>query len=776
MSSDSEDDIPLSKRIKTIATEAQPSVSSEAKPKESTQTVKAAAMESDEDDDVPLSQRAEQLKSGKNLLSSKKPSNEPKSNGTVVKPTEKKIQKEAVKPAAVKKASGEVKAKPKPAPVRPRRDSDDVPLAVKAREMRKKAEKTEVVKPKPEKKEDSNGNEEDEEGDGKEWWQEEYQAQDNTVKWTTLEHYGVCFPPDYVPHKVPLVYAGQELVLEPEAEEVAGFFGALIQTDHAQNEIFVKNFFEDFKSVLRDCGSRYAGLIKDFSKCDFTLMFEHFERLKEKRKAMTKEDKAKAKAERQALIDRFGFALVDGRKERIGNFMVEPPGLFRGRGKHPKAGKLKLRVRPEQITINIGKDAQVPLPPQGHRWGSVQHDNTVTWLATWVENINRAQKYVFLAPESSLKGRSDMEKFEKARKLKSHVKHIRKVNAEELRSKEMLVRQRATALWLIDHLALRAGNEKGDDEADTVGCCSLRCEHVRREEPNILVFDFLGKDSIRYYNEVPVDPIIYKNIGIFMRPPKTPGDLIFDRLTTSDLNKYLSSLMPGLTAKVFRTYNASFTFQEELAKTPAEGDVAEKVLAYNRANRQVAILCNHQKSVSKTHGQSMENMRRRLQKIKYQRHLVKKDLKELMSTKELKSEIPEALEAESDLDEETMLSIQTELDEKAAERVAKKLAEAGEDAAAKPPPKSPKKRNLSKESLQKSLARLTSSLNAAKLQLIDKDENKTTALSTSKTNYIDPRITVAWCGGHEVPVEKLFPQTLRKKFQWAMNTPKDWQF
>ena len=94
----------------------------------------------------------------------------------------------------------------------------------------------------------------------------------------------------------------------------------------------------------------------------------------------------------------------------------------------------------------------------------------------------------------------------------------------------MFIRQRATALHLIDRLALRAGNEKGDDEADTVGCCSLRFEHVTLEPPNKVIFDFLGKDSIRYYNEVEVDLQVFKNLKIFKRPPKDEGDLLFDRL------------------------------------------------------------------------------------------------------------------------------------------------------------------------------------------------------------------------------------------------------
>ena len=46
---------------------------------------------------------------------------------------------------------------------------------------------------------------------------------------------------------------------------------------------------------------------------------------------------------------------MDNHKERIGNFRIEPPGLFRGRGDHPKMGMLKRRIRPEDIIINCSK-------------------------------------------------------------------------------------------------------------------------------------------------------------------------------------------------------------------------------------------------------------------------------------------------------------------------------------------------------------------------------------------------------------------------------------
>jgi DNA topoisomerase-1 len=67
------------------------------------------------------------------------------------------------------------------------------------------------------------------------------------------------------------------------------------------------------------------------------------------------------------------------------------------------------------------------------------------------------------------------------------------------------------ATYLIDILALRVGNEKGEDEADTVGCCSLRVEHIQlNSETTEVTFDFLGKDSMRYLNTVKVDEVVFK--------------------------------------------------------------------------------------------------------------------------------------------------------------------------------------------------------------------------------------------------------------------------
>ncbi|KAI0244736.1 DNA topoisomerase 1 [Massospora cicadina] len=645
--------------------------------------------------------------------------------------------------------------------------------------------KSEIKKTSEEMEEDVEENEE------YQWWLQE--KEDDSIKWETLEHNGVLFPPDYVPHGIKMKYDGKPVALPPAAEEVAGFYAALLESDHAVNPIFQKNFFKDFLKVLKQCKADTP--IKEFSRCDFQPMFEYFQAEKEKKKAMTKEEKLELKREKEAIEAKYGIALLDGRKEKVGNFRIEPPGLFRGRGEHPRTGCLKARVLPEQITINIGKGAQVPPPPPGHKWGKVVHDNRVTWLATWKENVNNQIKYVMFGATSSLKGLSDMKKFDKARELKTCVKSIRKTYLHELRDSNMRIRQRATAMYLIDRLALRAGNEKGEDEADTVGCCSLRYEHVTLVPPNTLHFDFLGKDSIRYVNDVEVITQVFKNIKLFKKAPKKEGDLIFHKLTTASLNKYLSSLMSGLTAKVFRTYNASYTFQEELEKTPADASVHEKILAYNRANRQVAILCNHQRSVSKGFEGQMMRIDDRIRALRYQRMRIRKQL--LLLLPKLAKQQPELLEPEEDLTDEWCLEHIRDLMAKERQRAEAKFEKenlALKEQQEKPQPQSvlaerfaliqaeeealckeiktgkvqPPKSTTTPEKQAAKLEKIDERIKVSLTSKIDKDENKTTALGTSKINYIDPRISAAWCDRFEVPLDKIFNRTLREKFKWAM--------
>ena len=65
--------------------------------------------------------------------------------------------------------------------------------------------------------------------------------------------------------------------------------------------------------------------------------------------------------------------------------------------------------------------------------------------------------------------------------------------------------------------------------------------------------------------------------------------------------------------------------------------------------------------------------------------------------------------------------------------------------------------------------RLLEQLNKLEMMRTDKDENKQIALGTSKLNYLDPRISVAWCKKYEVPIEMVYNKTQREKFRWAID-------
>ncbi|KAK2463248.1 hypothetical protein APHAL10511_004903 [Amanita phalloides] len=831
-SSLSDDDMPLSQATRT------PSTSQTLKRKKT-------ASESSSDDDVPLASSPVKKAPPKRVNGTAKSRmakvedsdsddapvhlngsrKRASTNGKARKPPKKKVKEETPssddeKPPAPKKAPRSHKRKlkaededekdqPKKSKFQPRSkkvkqeevSDTETPQPMKRSNKSLKSEENVSSQPKGKKKEEK----EEEEEEVYRWWSSENPNGDGSIKWQTLEHNGVIFPPPYepLPSHVKMKYDGKEVDLPPASEEVAGFFAAMLETDHAKDVTFQKNFFEDWKKVLKEHPPRNKIRITDFDSCDFRPMFDYIEAEKAKKKALSAAEKKALKKTKDEMEAKYMTCLLDGRKEKVGNFRVEPPGLFRGRGEHPKKGALKLRVRPEDIIINIGAGAPVPIPNAPGQWKGIIHDNTVTWLANWIENVNGNHKYVFLAAGSTLKGQSDMQKFEKARELKDYVDRIRQNYTRDLKSKVMAERQRATAMYFIDKLALRAGNEKGEDEADTVGCCSLRCEHVTLEAPDYIVFDFLGKDSIRYYNRVQVDAQIFKNVRIF-KENKNEDDNLFDRVTTSSLNKHLNSEMKGLTAKVFRTFNASITFQRLLddEKDKLEGaSLQEKLNAYNKANRWVAILCNHQRSVPKTHDQTMEKMRNKHRAFKYERM----KLRHVLFAIEAKFKKKEKYaDDESDLDDDWIEQYEEELKAKELEKAEKKFAKENEKLVEEG--KSPNKESVLKErieaieedfkrlakergtgkaalkrdkpveKIEEGIEKITEKIKAFKLQMVDRDAGKEVALGTSKINYLDPRITAAWCKLHDVPIERIFSKTLLNKFPWAMEADTEWKF
>jgi DNA topoisomerase I len=280
------------------------------------------------------------------------------------------------------------------------------------------------------------------------------------------------------------------------------------------------------------------------------------------------------------------------------------------------------------------------------------------------------------------------------------------------------------------------------------------------------------------------------------------------------LNKHLGELMSGLSAKVFRTYNASWTFQDQLRKlTPADGSVVDKFAAYTEANRQVAILCNHKRSIPKTHDAAIERLEEQVKALKYQKMRIRKQM--IALDPKLKKKKPELLDYESDIDDKWIRQHQRDLVQKQRESIRKKFEKENEKRAKedeKPLPETELQARLkvadtlaqeferenktgtveptSNQTIEKceaALKKLDEKIYTVQSQREIRDLNKETALGTSKLNYIDPRITIfhvglmigltwAWAKKHGVPVEKLFTKTHREKFKWAADVDDDWEF
>jgi DNA topoisomerase-1 len=134
----------------------------------------------------------------------------------------------------------------------------------------------------------------------------------------------------------------------------------------------------------------------------------------------------------------YQICYIDGKPEKVSNYCIEPPGLFRGRGEHPSIGRVKHRVVPEYATINIGYDDPIPpCPISGHSWKGVINNTEATWLCHFKDEKNtysKSKKYLFLAAESDLKAMNDKKKYERARRLKDIIDDVRALYNKKMSS------------------------------------------------------------------------------------------------------------------------------------------------------------------------------------------------------------------------------------------------------------------------------------------------------------------------------------------------------
>jgi DNA topoisomerase I len=463
------------------------------------------------------------------------------------------------------------------------------------------------------------------------WW-EKGCVLNQTKKWESLSHNGPYLPSvkvEYQPHHVPLRYDGKKVKLEPEEEKVATFYAQRIYAEKYGNvalkfvgdPTFDANYFADFRTYLTP---EHKQLIRDFSKVNFDDIVEYLRQKKETKESDEQKKIKKKAAEKNK--NNHGFAMVNGVKEKVANFTVEPAAIFYGRGVQKNRGKIKKDVQPEDVTINIDLNAPVPELPEGRKWGKVTHDDTVEWLAKWIENIGGKNKYTRLDNEGQMKGQNDFFKYEKARKLNTYLDLVRRKYESDITSNDQKLAQLSTVIYFIDRHGIRVGTEEG---GDTVGASTLLVGNINLDTPDRVVFDFLGKDSIRYYKEIDVSNDIYTNLKRFVKGKKEDA-LLFDKITASDINRYLKTFDKSFSAKVFRTRLASSLMHAELpSKVPKNATEKDKEKLVHDANVKVAQLLNHKRSVSLAAKEDIGKLEAQIKELEKEKRRLKKEGKSL---------------------------------------------------------------------------------------------------------------------------------------------------
>jgi DNA topoisomerase-1 len=425
--------------------------------------------------------------------------------------------------------------------------------------------------------------------------------------WRTLRHNGVAFPDPYVPKGLTVSIKGETVVLSPLAEEMAYNLAKKKDTPYVQDQVFVGNFMKYF---TREIPAHLRSSV--FSDVDFSAFYGLVEAEKRAKESMTKEEKkAQAlsrKEHRERLRKTYGKALIDDKEVDIANWLVEPPGLFMGRGAHPLRGSWKPRVEESGVTLNL--DESAPVPPG--RWEAVVHDHESIWIARWIDRLTEKEKYVWPHESSEIQQSRNKEKYDKALKIGNQLEKLRRNILKTMASRDDRNRKVATVCYLIDHMGMRVGDEKDEDEADTVGATTLRVEHVKIDDSRV-EFDFLGKDSVRWVKTLEnPEPVLVQNLKRFAAK-KRPEDEVFDVVTSSMVNRFLSGIVPGLSAKVFRTFHATLETESSLRRRDVtQADDLEKVYFAREANLAAAEFCNHKRTPPKNWEESLKKKEAKL--------------------------------------------------------------------------------------------------------------------------------------------------------------------
>jgi DNA topoisomerase-1 len=567
-----------------------------------------------------------------------------------------------------------------------------------------------------------------------------------------LIHNGVVIPEPPPVVGLTLQIGGEPVPLTPKQEEMAMAWAKKHGTPYVQDRTFVRNFMTDF------CRELGLDTVLPVDEVDFGPAIRIVVAEQEARERMTKEERkalaAERKARREVLRERYGYATVNGERTELANYVVEPSGIFMGRGRHPLRGRWKEGAKHGDITINLSPDAH----PPPDEWGEIVWEPETLWVARWRDKLSGKLKYVWLSDTAPMKQKREALKFDQVHWLDEHLDMVRERIESELAHPDPKKRMLATACYLIDALCLRVGDEKDEDEADTVGATTLRPEHVTLHSDGRAEFRFLGKDSVLWHKRVELPEVVHGNLHDLMenaRPSNASGDgsnghptrdkpQLFPDISSRDVNAYLSGILPDLTAKVFRTYHATMAVQEALAESGVVADDPEHVKweAASLANLEAAILCNHTKMAPANWKRTRQRYKERKEKAAERVAVYRERLKQQrQALADLRKEAREKRRAASPATKERLTA-----------RYEKRLGVA--------------QRRISRT--QGMLERAIIRRDKVRAQASISGKKRTWNLGTSLKSYIDPRVYYEWAQTVDYDVlDKYYPAALRRKFAWV---------
>lgn len=275
---------------------------------------------------------------------------------------------------------------------------------------------------------------------------------------------------------------------DDSAEEMLWVYSTKKETEYVKDPNFNKNFFMDLKPRLTP-NQQKLSFPNDFAKV-IDEMFADNEKIKESKKSKSKEVKAAEKKAKDAQKEIYGWAIMDGKKQPLASYMIEPPSILISRGAPKIHGHWKYRVQPEDISINWCSNKPAPKAPAGHHWKEVVANKKAFHIIKYevdTGHIVTGPKKIGFSAKADNKKKADKKKFEKALvliknwdKMESHIE-------KGLKSKDKKEQEAALISWLIKETSIRVGSydtEGSDFENGVVGASTLKVENIILSQEN----------------------------------------------------------------------------------------------------------------------------------------------------------------------------------------------------------------------------------------------------------------------------------------------------